>query len=62
MLKKTALFCAASPFTTIPGRQCHQQSPLPPPANPAPPASHSPFPLDPPNPTQNYLKFFSHHS
>ncbi|THI09966.1 hypothetical protein E9168_24045, partial [Klebsiella pneumoniae subsp. pneumoniae] len=31
MLKKTALSCAASPFTTVPQRDCHQ-----------PPSSHSP--------------------
>ncbi|HBZ1415638.1 TPA: hypothetical protein MJE56_21290 [Klebsiella pneumoniae] len=62
MLKKTALSCAASPFAAIPGRQCHQQSPQPPPATPAPPASHSPFPLIPPNPTQTYLNLFSPHS
>ncbi|MBX4562242.1 hypothetical protein CF042_23510, partial [Klebsiella pneumoniae] len=62
MLKKTALSCAASPFAAIPGRQCHQQSPQPPPATPAPPASHLPSPPVLPNPTQNYLKFFSFHS
>ncbi|MCL0132684.1 hypothetical protein M2T35_27980, partial [Klebsiella pneumoniae] len=30
--------------------------------NPAPPASHLPSPPVLPNPTQNYLKFFSFHS
>ncbi|AHE46605.1 hypothetical protein KP13_32173 [Klebsiella pneumoniae subsp. pneumoniae Kp13] len=50
MLKKTALSCAASLFTAVPGRQCHKQSPLPPPANPAPPASHPPFSSSAPKP------------
>ncbi|RNP86632.1 hypothetical protein BL163_00003135, partial [Klebsiella pneumoniae] len=31
MLKKTALSCAASAFTAVPGRDCHQQ-----------PSSHNP--------------------
>ncbi|OVW97803.1 hypothetical protein BME42_17905, partial [Klebsiella pneumoniae] len=31
MLKKTALSCAASPFTTVPQRDCHLQ-----------PSSHNP--------------------
>ncbi|AUJ38417.1 hypothetical protein BV506_02845 [Klebsiella pneumoniae] len=62
MLKKTALSCAASAFTAVPGRDCHQQPSSPPPANPTPPASRSPFPL---NNTQTPLKLisnFSHHA
>ncbi|RCR92505.1 hypothetical protein DUW77_13465 [Klebsiella pneumoniae] len=59
MLKKTALSCAASPFTTVPQRDCHQPPPHSP-ENPAPlPAPFSPVT---PNPTQTYLNLFSPHS
>ncbi|HBY0273187.1 TPA: hypothetical protein MIO10_18940 [Klebsiella pneumoniae] len=61
MLKKTALSCAASPFTTVPQRDCHQPPSSHSPENPAPPAS-PPSPPVTPNPTQTYLKLFSHHS
>ncbi|MBK2631140.1 hypothetical protein FKK54_22660 [Klebsiella pneumoniae] len=36
--------------------------PLTTPTTPTPPASHSPFPLIPPNLTQSYLNLFSSHS
>ncbi|PYZ56542.1 hypothetical protein DNK71_22000 [Klebsiella pneumoniae] len=56
MLKKTALSCAASPFAAVPQRDCHQHLSSHPPANPTPPASRSPFPL---NNTQTPLKLIS---
>ncbi|QAX22811.1 hypothetical protein C2M15_22690 [Klebsiella pneumoniae] len=59
MLKKTALSCAASAFTAVPGHQYHLQTSSPPPAPPTPPASHT---TCHPNPTQTYLNLFSLHS
>ncbi|RRF18696.1 hypothetical protein EAN93_13950 [Klebsiella pneumoniae] len=60
MLKKTALSCAASPFTTVPQRDCHQPPLLSLPREPGSPAS--PFSPVTPNPTQTYLNLFSPHS
>ncbi|TKE21438.1 hypothetical protein FCV04_25475, partial [Klebsiella pneumoniae] len=62
MLKKTALSCAASPFTTVPQRDCHLQPSSHNPHNPNSTCQPLPFPLLPPNPTQSYLNLFSPHS
>ncbi|HBX4714292.1 TPA: hypothetical protein MH573_24135 [Klebsiella pneumoniae] len=62
MLKKTALSCAASAFTAVPGRDCHRQPSSHNPATPTPHANHYLFPL---NNTQTPLKLisnFSHHA
>ncbi|OXU78019.1 hypothetical protein CEB43_04835, partial [Klebsiella pneumoniae subsp. pneumoniae] len=48
MLKKTALSCAASPFTTVPQRDCHLQPSSHNPHNPNSTCQPLPFPLAPP--------------
>ncbi|THO71291.1 hypothetical protein FAQ89_27010, partial [Klebsiella pneumoniae] len=50
MLKKTALSCAASPFTTVPQRDCHLQPSSHNPHNPNSTCQPLPFPLAPPKP------------
>ncbi|OVH65726.1 hypothetical protein B8005_11615 [Klebsiella pneumoniae] len=45
MLKKTALSCAASAFTAVPGRDCHQQPSSHNPHNPSTTCQPLPFPL-----------------
>ncbi|RNZ28075.1 hypothetical protein C5X84_007220 [Klebsiella pneumoniae subsp. pneumoniae] len=51
MLKKTALSCAASAFTAVPGRDCHQQPSSHNPHNPStttpPPPHHHRTPTPP---------------
>ncbi|THL21637.1 hypothetical protein FAN06_26090 [Klebsiella pneumoniae subsp. pneumoniae] len=58
MLKKTALSCAASPFTTVPQRDCHLQPSSHNPHNPNSTCQPLPFPLAPPKPPQKYIKIF----
>ncbi|OYE06988.1 hypothetical protein CI678_27845 [Klebsiella pneumoniae subsp. pneumoniae] len=50
MLKKTALSCAASPFTTVPQRDCHLQPSSHNPHNPNSTCQPLPFPRGPPPP------------
>ncbi|RNT48756.1 hypothetical protein B9013_003320 [Klebsiella pneumoniae] len=47
MLKKTALSCAASAFTAVPGRDCHQQPSSHNPHNPSTTCQPLPFPRGP---------------
>ncbi|THI13804.1 hypothetical protein E9155_28825, partial [Klebsiella pneumoniae subsp. pneumoniae] len=57
MLKKTALSCAASPFTTVPQRDCHLQPSSHNPHNPNSTCQpRPPCPCAPPPPTQIFRK------
>ncbi|RMD02105.1 hypothetical protein EA838_21070, partial [Klebsiella pneumoniae] len=60
MLKKTALSCAASPFTTVPQRDCHLQPSSHNPHNPNSTCQPLPFPPPPPPPPPHLSQpFFS---
>ncbi|ROC10528.1 hypothetical protein C4Z37_022955, partial [Klebsiella pneumoniae subsp. pneumoniae] len=59
MLKKTALSCAASAFTAVPGRDCHQQPSSHNPHNPSTTCQPLPFPLAPQT-SLKVISIFSH--